>query len=596
MPRAWTKSVVTQTPASTANSGSMLAHYLRPQIGRVALLAVLLLGGIGLQLLAPQVLRRFIDAVTAHGPAAPLARLWLLAGLFLVITLVAQAARIAATGLSEQVGWAATNRLRHDLADHALRLDLAFHNARTPGELIERLDGDVTALAGFFSEFVIQILGGALTIAGIIGLLFAADWRVGAALSCLAITAVLVLRATRNLSVASVALERQSRAELTGFLEERIGGLDDIRANGGGGHVLAGLEAVTATLNARALSAAQVGRAVWVLTAAIFGVSSLTALGLGVWLFQHGQVSLGAVYLFVQYAAMMREPLNQIGSQLQDVQRAMASLRRVGELLALKPSVRDGPGVGWAAGAPRLSYQAVDFAYGDGAPILRDISFELEPGQVLGLVGRTGAGKTSLIRLLCRLYDPTAGAIRLDGCDIRDASLEQLRRRIGVVTQEVQVFAASVRDNVSLFDPEVADGRIYEVLEDLGLGPWLARQPDGLGAVLAGAGSLSAGEGQLLAFARVFLNDPGLVVLDEAASRLDPAAARLVERALDRLLDGRRSAIIIAHRLETVRRADRIAILEAGRIVEAGERAALAADPASRLARLMAAASDGALP
>jgi ATP-binding cassette subfamily B protein len=238
----------------------------------------------------------------------------------------------------------------------------------------------------------------------------------------------------------------------------------------------------------------------------------------------------------------------------------------------------------------------VDFAYGDGAPILRDISFELEPGQVLGLLGRTGAGKTSLIRLLCRLYAPTAGAIRLDGRDIREASLEQLRQRIGVVTQDVQVFAASVRDNVALFDPQVPDERIREVLDDLGLGPWLARQPDGLETVLAGAGGLSAGEGQLLAFARVFLNDPGLVVLDEAASRLDPAAARRVERALDRLLDGRRSAIIIAHRLESVRRADRILMLEAGRVVEAGERAALAADPASRLARLMAAAGDGVLP
>jgi ABC-type multidrug transport system fused ATPase/permease subunit len=183
----------------------------------------------------------------------------------------------------------------------------------------------------------------------------------------------------------------------------------------------------------------------------------------------------------------------------------------------------------------------------------------------------------------------------LDGRDIRDASLEQLHRRIGVVTQDVQVFAASVRDNVALFDPKVADGRIAAVLADLGLGPWLARQPAGLDTVLAGAAGLSAGEGQLLAFARVFLKDPGLVVLDEAASRLDPAAARRVERALDRLLAGR-SAIIIAHRLETVRRADRIAILEAGRVVEAGERAALAADPTSRLARLMAAASDGALP
>jgi ABC-type multidrug transport system fused ATPase/permease subunit len=572
----------------------MLATYLRPQAGRVLVLAVVLLGGIGLQLLGPQILRRFIDSVTAHGPAAPLTGLWGLAGLFLAASAAAQGARVGAAWLSEQVGWTATNRLRHDLAVHSLRLDMGFHTARTPGEMIERLDGDVTALAGFFSEFVIQILGGALLIAGVIGLLFAQDWRVGAALSALAVAAVLVLRATRNLSVASVALERQSRADLAGFLEERIGGLDDIRANGGGGHVMRGLAKITETLNARAVRAAQVGRAVWVLTAAIFTASALTALSLGVYLFQHHAVSLGAVYLIVQYAALLREPLNQIGSQLQDVQRAAASLGRVGELLAMRPGVRDGPGIDWPAGAPRLSVAAVDFAYGDGPPVLNGISFELEPGQVLGLLGHTGGGKTSLIRLLGRLYDPTAGAIRLDGRDIREARLDQLRRRIGVVSQDVQVFAASVRDNVSLFDAGVADARIVEVLDELGLGPWLARQPEGLDTVLAGPSGLSAGEGQLLAFARIFLKDPGLVVLDEASSRLDPAADRLVERAMDRLLAGR-SAIVIAHKLDTVRRADRILILEGGRIVEAGDRAALAADPASRLSRLMAAASHGAL-
>lgn len=584
---------MTQTPRTTPTLG-MLATYLRLQIGRVLLLAVVLLGGIGLQLLGPQILRRFIDSVTAHGAAPPLASLWVLAGLFLAAAAAAQVARVAASWLSEQVGWAATNRLRHDLADHTLHLDLAFHNARTPGELIERLDGDVTALAGFFSEFVIQILGGALLIAGIVALLFAQDWRIGAALGALALAAVLVLRVTRNLSVADVALERQSRSDLTGFLEERVGGLDDIRANGGGGHVMRGLGAITQVLNARSVRAGQVGRAVWVLTAAIFVTSALTALSLGVFLFQRGQVSLGAVYLFVQYTAMMRDPLNQIGTQLQDVQRAAASLQRVGALLATRPAVRGGAGVVWPAGAPKLSYEAVDFAYGAGPQVLNGISFELEPGQVLGLLGRTGGGKTSLIRLLCRLHDPSGGAIRLDGRDIREAGLDQLRRRIGVVGQDVQVFTASVRDNVSLFDGSVADARIVEVLGDIGLGPWLARQPRVLDTIVAGVAGLSAGEGQLLAFARIFLKDPGLVVLDEASSRLDPAADRLVERAMDRLLKSR-SAIIIAHRLETIRRADRVLILEAGRVVEQGDRAALAADPASRLARLMAAAGDGAL-
>ena len=576
---------------------AVLATYLRQQIGRVALLALSLLATTGLQLLAPQILRRFIDAVTAKGAAPPLAWLWLLAGLFLAVLLVGQVARVGATWLSEQVGWAATNRLRHDLADHCLRLDLAFHHARTPGEMIERLDGDVTALAGFFSEFVIQILGGALLIAGIVALLFVQDWRIGAAMGVLAAAAVIVLRASRDLSVASVALERQSRSDLAGFLEERVGGLDDIRANRGGAHVMRRLSAITADLNARSLRAGQVGRAVWVLTAAIFALASLTALSVGVYLFQHGQASVGEVYLFVQYAAMMRDPLNQIGSQLQDVQRARASLYRVGELLAALPTIRGGPGVEWTTGPPALSFRELEFAYVQGRPVLSGVSFTLESGRVLGVLGRTGAGKTTLIRLLCRLHDPTSGAIELDGQDIRGATMGQVRRRIGVVTQDVQVFSASVRDNASLFDLSVADARIIEVLDDLGLGPWLARMPAGLDTVLAGASGLSAGEAQLLAFARVFLRNPDIVVLDEASSRLDPAADRLIERAVDKLLHGRgRTAIVIAHKLETVRRADRILILEDGAVVETGERAALARDPASRLSQLLASASEGTLP
>jgi ATP-binding cassette subfamily B protein len=239
----------------------------------------------------------------------------------------------------------------------------------------------------------------------------------------------------------------------------------------------------------------------------------------------------------------------------------------------------------------------VSFAYDDGAAVLRDLSFSLEPGETLGLLGRTGSGKTTLTRLIARLYDPTSGAVRLDGQDIRAARMDELRRHVGVVTQDVQLFRADIRENLTLFDPDIPDARLLQTLEDLGLGPWFARQPRGLDTVLeAGAGQLSAGEAQLLAFARVFLKDPGLVLLDEASSRLDPATEQLIERSLARLL-GRdrtaggetrpRTAIIVAHRLATVRRVDRIMILDQGRIVEQGPRAALAADPGSRFAQLL---------
>jgi ABC-type multidrug transport system fused ATPase/permease subunit len=206
---------------------------------------------------------------------------------------------------------------------------------------------------------------------------------------------------------------------------------------------------------------------------------------------------------------------------------------------------------------------------------------------VLGLLGRTGSGKTTLARLIFRLYDPKSGWIEINGIDVRNAQLETLRRSIAIVTQDVQLFRASVRDNLTFFDQSISDEKIYATLEELELGDWLRSLPQGLDTVLdTGSRSLSAGEAQLLAFTRVFLRNPGLVILDEASSRLDPATEQRLERAIDKLLHNR-TAIIIAHRLSTVHRADKIMILESGRVSEYGDRNHLTADPSSRFYQLL---------
>jgi ATP-binding cassette subfamily B protein len=219
--------------------------------------------------------------------------------------------------------------------------------------------------------------------------------------------------------------------------------------------------------------------------------------------------------------------------------------------------------------------------------ILRQLSFRLEAGQVLGVLGRTGIGKSTLAKLLLRLYDPNDGQICFAGRDLRELRLASLRRRVGLVTQEIQLFHASVRDNLSLFDPSMSDARLLEVLDELGLGEWLRRLPNGLDTLLApGGGGMSAGEAQLLAFARVFLRDPSLVILDEASSRLDPATERRIERAIDRLLMGR-TGIVIAHRLATLQRVDQVLILDDRGVREWGSREALTMDTASAFSALL---------
>jgi ATP-binding cassette subfamily B protein len=216
---------------------------------------------------------------------------------------------------------------------------------------------------------------------------------------------------------------------------------------------------------------------------------------------------------------------------------------------------------------------------------LEGVSFCLHAGRTLGVLGRTGSGKTTISRLLYRFYDPQQGQVCLDGVDLREATLVSLRARVGLVTQDVQLLAGTLRDNLCFFDEQISDARLLKALKSLGLEHWLARFPSGLDARLTGT-NLSGGEAQLVALARVYLKDPGLIVLDEASSRLDPATEALLGQALDRLLSGR-TALIIAHRLSTLARVDEVLILEEGRVVECGERAALAADPHSRLSALL---------
>ncbi|MBI2941220.1 MAG: ABC transporter ATP-binding protein [Chloroflexi bacterium] len=595
----------------------LLIDYLKPQWPKVLLLAILLLSSIGLQLLNPQIMRRFIDSAVSGGSPETLAGA---AALFIGVALTNQVLSVVVTYVGQDVGWTATNGLRADLALHCLRLDLSFHHDRTPGEMIERIDGDITALSNFFSQLVIRVLGSGILLVGTLALLFREDWRVGMAVSTFTAAALVILGRTRNLAVPHQRAERQASADLFGFLEERLAGLEDIRANGGGAYVMRRFHQQMRNLFQRGRRAILMRSATWVLTLGLFALGSALTLGMGVSLFLAGAITIGTVYLFFQYTEMLQRPLEQISNQMQELQRATASILRIRELREIRPRIEDAeaaarpsaehlalstqhsvlgarlpPGTSVPPGALSVEFQRVSFAYGDDETVLKDVSFALAPGRVLGLLGRTGSGKTTLARLLFRLYDPTGGVIRLGGLATSEARVGDLRRRVGLVTQDVQLFHASVRDNLTFFDRSVADERILKVIGELGLHEWYAARSAGLDTELAtGGGGLSAGEAQLLAFIRVFLRDPGLVILDEASSRLDPATERLIEHAVDRLLRDR-TVIIIAHRLATVQRADEIVILEQGCVLEQGAREQLAQAPHSRFARLLQAGLEEAL-
>jgi ATP-binding cassette subfamily B protein len=304
-------------------------------------------------------------------------------------------------------------------------------------------------------------------------------------------------------------------------------------------------------------------------------------------LVQQDSITVGSAFALYFYAQLLMQPLENVSHQVEALQQAIAGGRRVMQLLAVDSRVVDGPGAPLREGPLSVALRDVTFGYGTDVDVLHGVTIEVPAGAVLGIVGRTGSGKSTIARLLVRFHDPRSGAVEVGGVDVRTLRRHQLRERVALVTQEVHVLRASVRDNLTLFDPTVGDADIHRAIERLGLTPWFDALPEGLDTIVReGGAGMSAGESQLLSFGRAFLADPSLLILDEASSRLDPASEAVLEEAVDSLLTGR-TGIVIAHRLATLRRCDLICVLEHGRVVELGRRDELAADSSTRFGALL---------
>ncbi len=563
---------------------SLLVRSLRPFQKEVFSLAAVLAITIAIQLATPLVAARFIDRATGGAAGETLIALALLT---VVLALVGQGIAIAETWLAERIAWGATNALREDLAAHLLNLDAAFHNAHTPGELIERVDGDIGTLARFFSRFAVYIIGNAVLIVGVLVLLYALDWRIGLGLTMFVATALIAVLWLRARATPYSAAERQAAADTYGFLGEYLAGLEDVRSSDAKAFVLRRWAELMRSWLATRLGAQMRGYGMVSTVTLVFGLGTAFALALSAMLYRDGSLTIGAAFLVFRYTEMLRQPTEQIRNEVQDLQQAGASLGRVETLLARQSSLSDGPGDRLPAGPLSIDLEHVSFGYEPDAPVLRGISLHVPAGRVLGILGRTGSGKTTMTRLLPRFYDPVQGTVRLGGVDVRTVPVAAVRTRVGLLTQEAHLFNASLRENLTLFDGDVPDDRLIDALDSVGMSRWLGGLPDGLDTVLGAAGSgLSAGQTQLLACARLLLRQPDVVILDEPSSKLDPATERLVHRALARLLAGR-TGVVVAHRLSTFDLVDDILVLENGEVVEHGARSALVADDTSRFAALL---------
>lgn len=535
-------------------------------------------------LAGPLVVRAIVDHARAGATTNDIVRL---AVLFLVIAVGAQLLTVAFTWFATVTAWHTTNEIRVRLASHVLGLDHEFHRKHTPGELIQRVDGDVTSVSDFLGQVVPRALGALAMVVGMILVLAVVDWRlaVGAAIY-VALSALLIVR-LRHRAVGEASDEMGAYAKLYGGIEERLTAAEDLRANGAGAHAMWRFMGESAgALNSAVRRESAFLRLWWAVQGSV-GVGASVSLVTGALLVRSDAISLGTAFLMFQYVLLLERPLEDVVHQLETVQKANGAMVRVIDLLAIRPAITDEGTISPADGPLAVEFDAVSFQYDDDADdeqVLRDISLTVDAGRSVGVVGRTGSGKTTLSRLVLRLIEATDGQLRLGGVPVADIPLGELRRRVAMIPQEVELFSGSVRDNVTLFDHVPTDDDVETALRLAGLDALVV---GGIHRQLGSGGAgLSAGEAQLLALARVWVRNPDLVVLDEATARVDPATEIRLEAAVAELIRGR-TTLIIAHRLSTLRHVDEIVVLDHGTIVEHGDREALVADNDSRFRHLL---------
>ena len=503
--------------------------------------------------------------------------------LLVVLLLLAVMLRLGLQGIQtfnvQAVGQRLTARIRNDLFAHAMALSLRFHDRTPVGKLLTRLTSDVDALAEVFGSGAVGVLADLVTLLVIAVTMVSIEWRLGLLLLVSQVPVVFGILWLQGRYRKANYRVREELSQLNADLQENLQGLEVVqmfRREATNSARFAQVtdayrEAVTGTILYESSISALIE---WVALSAIAVV-----LALGGWMVLGSAMGLGTLTTFILYSQRLFDPLRQLAERFTQIQGGLTAVERIGELLEQPIEIADLPASDRTAAAIRsgserasageVIFEQVSFSYRPDDPILSDLSFRIAPGEHVALVGPTGSGKTTVIRLLCRLYEPQQGRILLDGIDIRQLPIPTLRQRLGVVLQDTFLFSGNVADNLRL-DAPISSDQLQGLCAELGLDPLLRRLPDGLATELRErGGNLSSGERQLLSVARVAIRDPSVLVMDEATAFMDPSTEATLQRDLDKLLHGR-TAIVIAHRLATVEASDRILVLRKGHLIEQG--------------------------
>ncbi len=573
------RSVVGRVRQATAGGAlEWLGPVLRPERGRTALAIATVLTGTGLGLLLPYVVKIAIDdGITARDTRVLQLAVVAYAGLALLQALAGRAEILLVTGVGERT----LRRIRTLLFGHLQRLSLDFYERERTGRIVARMTSDVEAMGNLVTSGLVNMVSAVVTLAGVTVVLVALEWRLAVTTLVVLPVGVMAARWFRARSRPAWRAVRERTAVVTVRLQEALTGVRTIRAFGQEERTLQGV--------ADANDAERRAHRRTIRYASLFfpGVEFLgtaaaaAVLVVGGWLVTEGTMQVGTLVAFLLYLRSLFAPVQQLSELYAQVQAAAAGAERVGSVLRTEPSVREAPG---AVTLPRprgeLTLETVWFAYGgtDGnraedrtvQPALRGMDLQVPAGTTLALVGPTGAGKSTVAKLLTRFYDPTGGRVTLDGVDLRQLRLDSLRTAVGYIPQEGFLFAGTVAENIRYGRPEATDAEVEAAARAVGADLLLHALVDGYTTEVGERGSLlSAGERQLVAFARAWLADPAVLVLDEATSSLDTRSEARIQEAMRRLRRGR-TTVVIAHRLATVLDADTVAVVTDGKVVELG--------------------------
>ena len=553
---------------ATARRISTLARLTAPYKARTALAITFLVLATAISLAPPYLAKLAIDHGIRRNDAGAL---WSIVALFIVAGLGTIATSAAQTYFTGWTGERILADLRNTLFRHLQRLSLGFYERNRAGVIISRLTNDVEALDQLVTDGVTSLVQNSLTLVGTVIILFFLDWRL--ALATLTILPLLVI-ATALFRKHSARAYRQVRERLglvTATLAEDIAGMRVVQAFTREAKNERNFREVNLRYRAANQRTIVLNGLYFPFVDFLSAVATAIVLGYGGYRVFDGNMTVGTLFAFVGYLSNFFDPVQQLSQLYNTFLSAVAALDKITEVLDEEPEVLDRPG---ASELPRIDghvrFDEVRFGYGKGIEVLHGVSLDVPAGTTVALVGHTGAGKSTIAKLLARFYEPREGRITIDGHDLNDVTQTSLRRQLGVVPQEGFLFAGTVRDNIAFGKPDASEQEIVRAAQTVGAHDFVVQLEDGYETNLQERGTrLSNGQRQLVALARALLADPRILILDEATSAVDIGTERRIERALRLLLAGR-TAFIIAHRLSTIRNADLIVVLEHGQIVEQG--------------------------